>query len=73
MLSYHFIPLPPQSLAARGDAALVAVLPVGVVGVEGLLDEDQVVVAEAEAVEEGGAVLVPARDRGHDLYLGKIN
>ena len=46
----------------------MAVLPVGVVGVEGLLDEDQVVVAEAEAVEEGGAVLVPARDRGHDLY-----
>ena len=47
--------------------ALVAVLPVGPVGVEGLLDEDQVVVAEAEAVEEGGAVLVPARYRGHDL------
>ena len=73
MKSYHFVPLPPEPLATGRDAALVSVLPVGVIGVEGLLDEDQVVVAEAEAVEEGGAVLVPARDRGHDLYLGKID
>ena len=65
---YHVIPLPPQSLVACGaDAALVAILPVASVRVERLLDEYQVVVAEAEAVKEGRAVLVAARDRGDDL------
>ena len=44
----------------------MAVLPVGF-RVERLLDEDQVVVAEAETVKEGRAVLVAARYRGDDL------
>ena len=49
----------------------MAVLPVGTVGVERLLDEDEVVVAEAEAVKEGGAVLVAALDGGDDLSSGR--
>ena len=70
---YHIILLPSQALVAGADTALVAVLPVGAVGVERLLDENDVVVAEAEAVKEGGAVLVAALDGGDDLSSGKRN